>query len=93
MGGAHDEAQPRKEAGDAVTRDTRDARMRAVEIVSDAGAYIATHAEDFVARAGSDEVTLADGFDITVHVRTVNELPTITVRRELLILDDAGGVA
>lgn len=76
-----------------MTRDTRDARMRAVEIVSDAGAYIATHAEDFVARAGSDEVTLADGFDITVHVRTVNELPTITVRREFLILDDAGGVA
>lgn len=67
--------------------------MRAVEIASDAGAYIATHAGDFVARAGSDEVTLADGFDITVHVRTVNELPTITVRREFLILDDAGGVA
>ena len=48
---------------DVVTRDTRDARMRAVEIVSDAGAYIATHAEDFVARAGSDEEVLADGFD------------------------------
>ena len=93
MGGAHDKAQPRKEADDAVTRDTKDARMRAVEIVSDAGAYIATHAEDFVARAGSDEVTLADGLGITVHVRTVDELPTITIRREVFILDDAGGVA
>jgi hypothetical protein len=70
---------------DVVMRDTKDARMRAVEIVSDAGTYIATHAEDFVARAGSDEAVLADGFDLTVHVRTVGELPTITVRREVFL--------
>lgn len=74
-------------------RDTKDARMRAVEIVSDAGAYIATHAEDFVARAGSDEVTLVDGFDLTVHVRTVDELPTITVTREVALLPHADGRA
>jgi len=74
-------------------RDTRDARMRAVEIVSDAGVYIATHAEDFVARAGSDEVTLADGFDLTVHVRTVDELPTITITREMALLPHADGRA
>ena len=67
--------------------------MKAVEIVSDAGAYIATHAGDFVARAGSDEMVLEDGFDLTVHVRIVGELPTITVSREILILDDAGVVA
>lgn len=75
------------------TYDAKHARMRAVEIVSDAGAYIATHAEDFVARAGSDEVTLADGLDITVHVRTVDELPTITVTREVALPPHADGRA
>ena len=78
---------------DVVMRDTKDARMRAVEIVSDAGAYIATHAEDFVARAGSDEVTLADGFDLTLHVRTIDELPTITVTREVVLPPHADGRA
>ncbi|MDD6565967.1 MAG: hypothetical protein PUF11_04160 [Parafannyhessea umbonata] len=78
---------------DVVMRDIKDARMRAVEIVSDAGAYIATHAEDFVARAGLDEVTLADGLDITVHVRTVGELPTITVTREVVLPPHADGRA
>lgn len=65
--------------------------MMAVGIVSDAGAYIATHADDFVARAGSDEVTLADGLDITVHVRTVDEPPTITVTREVALPPRADG--
>jgi len=78
---------------DVVIRDARDARMRAVEIVSDAGTYIATHAEDFVARAGSDEAVLADGLDITVHVRTVGELPTITVTREVVLPPRADGRA
>lgn len=75
------------------TYDAKHAREMAVEIVSDAGAYIATHAEDFVARAGSDEVTLADGLDITVHVRTVDELPTITVTREVVLPPHADGRA
>lgn len=65
----------------------------AVEMVANAGAYIATHAEDFVARAGSDEVVLADGFDLTVHVRTVDELPTITVTREVILPSRADGRA
>ena len=75
------------------TYDARHAREMAVEIVSDAGAYIATHAEDFVARAGSDEAVLADGFDLTVHVRTVDELPTITVTREVILPTRADGRA
>lgn len=67
------------------TYDAKHAREMAVEIVANAGAYIATHAEDFVARDDSDEVVLADGFDLTVHVRSVNKLPTITVTREVIL--------
>lgn len=76
-----------------MTYDAEGARRKAVEVLSDAGVYIATHAEDFVARAGSGESVLADGLDVTVHVRTVDELPTITVRREVFIPKDSGGVA
>ena len=65
--------------------DARDAAVRTLRL---AGEYIASHAEDFVARAGSDEMVLEDGFDLTVHVRTVDELPTITVRREVALMDD-----
>ncbi|MCI6547576.1 MAG: hypothetical protein MR415_02890 [Coriobacteriaceae bacterium] len=75
------------------TYDAEHAREMAVETVADAGAYIATHAEDFVARAGSDEAVLADGFDLTVHVRTVGELPTITVTREVILPSRADGRA
>ena len=75
------------------TYDARHAREMAVEIVSDAGTYIATHAEDFVARADSDEAVLADGFDLTVHIRTVGELPTITVTREVILPTRADGRA
>lgn len=75
------------------TYDAKHAREMAVEIVANAGTYIATHAEDFVARAGSDEVTLADGFDLTVHVRFVDELPTITVTREVILPSRADGRA
>ena len=63
-------------------------RAAAVLILRLAGKYISSHAEDFVSRAGSDEMVLADGFDLTVHVRTVDELPTITARREVILPDD-----
>ena len=62
-----------------------------VRIIRAAGRYIERHATDFVGCYGSDEVTVADGLDITIRI--TDELPTITVRREMLVLNDAGGVA
>ncbi|MDY4534538.1 MAG: hypothetical protein SPD98_04740 [Tractidigestivibacter sp.] len=75
------------------TFDAMHAREMAVETVADAGAYIMAHAEDFVARAESDELVLEDGFELVVHVRTVRELPTITVMREVMLPPHADGRA
>jgi hypothetical protein len=69
-------------------RDTDRSRVAAVLNLRLAGKYIYSHAEDFVSRAGSDEMVLEDGFDLTVHVRIVDELPTITVRREVVLPHD-----
>lgn len=67
------------------TSGARHARETLVETIADAGAYIAAHAEDFVARAESDEFVIEDGFDLVVHVRSVREVSTITVRREVFL--------
>lgn len=68
------------------TFDAMHAREMAVETVADAGAYIMAHAE-------SDELVLEDGFELVVHVRTVRELPTVTVMREVILPPHADGRA
>lgn len=70
--------------------DAERARSMAVGLLREAGAYVSEHAEDFLPRAGSDEVTMSDGLDVTIHVRFVDELPTITVRREAILLPEEG---
>lgn len=50
-----------------------------------AGLYIARHAEDFLPAAGSDEETAFDGLDVTAHFGGVDEVPTVTVRREAFV--------
>ncbi|WP_278591838.1 hypothetical protein [Olsenella uli] len=60
-------------------------RARLVDLVVTAGEYVTRHAEDLVARPCSDEVTCADGLDITIRVRTVREPPTVEVRREAIV--------
>lgn len=66
-------------------------RDAAVSIIRDAARYVADHAEDLVARADSDEVTTSDGIDVTIHVKTVDEAPTIEIRREMFVLRQIGG--
>lgn len=55
------------------------------------GEYVIDHAEDFVARADSDETMLADGLDVTLHIRCVDQVPTIEVRREVFVPKAFGG--
>lgn len=62
-----------------------------VRVIRAAGRYVERHATDFVGCYGSDEVMVADGLDITIHVRVVDDAPTITVRREMFVLTDEGG--
>lgn len=71
-------------------RDADDVRGKAVDIIRDSGRYIAEHAEDFVSRAGSDEIMIADGLDLIIHVKTVNDAPTIEVRRDMFVIADRG---
>ena len=60
-------------------------RARLVDLVVTAGEYVTRHAEDLVARpCPDDETTVAGGLDITIHVRTVREPPTVEVRREAI---------
>lgn len=55
------------------------------------GEYVTDHAEDFVAQADSDEAVLADGLDVTLHIRCIDKLPTIEVRREVFVSKAFGG--
>ena len=61
-----------------------------VETIREAARYVERHATDFVGCYGSDEVTVTDGIDITIHVRVVDAATTITVMREMFVLDCGG---